>query len=554
MSRDSRDRRRERTSDESRSSTAGSFEEELGEFVSNIIETLAIVVAKILAVVAFPSLYIYRRRETDWRRLTAGYWPALYLLYPVVIVGVLWTLYPSVVEGIERRDVRIIFGVTAVSGLLAVVVVVDRLPVGRIPGRGVFDRTGDDEFEIPVDEIYRSSDGAGDVVRLSLMHILLLGQTGRGKSSAMKILLDQIPIEEIVGFCYDYDGEYQEIFEEWGIEYTVIGPGEYEVIPDLLAGLDPETDLGLLARSLVAAKDVDGGDFEGGARTVIEGGLRLIHQQRREADHHVGNAAIARFFGRDPQPIYEDLVDAGLEQYGAPLRDAEAGQSPHHSVVTQAVTNGLRGSFEEDGSFSIPAFAGESGGIVVFDPGHSDTDAVGGAFRLLLDLSIREAMKYDEIQTYFFLDEFDTLPGSSWFTELLARGRSHECTAIAGVQSVSQMELNFGEKSAWSVINNFTQSIGFAPGPDDATFKAVMNQIREERRTEVGESRSVSRGSSMERGTRTQGSSERIADRTKIPSAEIAEMGKGDALIKEDGGEWWFAKIAEPERALERLR
>ena len=220
----------------------------------------------------------------------------------------------------------------------------------------------------------------------------------------------------------------------------------------------------------------------------------------------------------------------------------------------QAMTNGLQGSFKEDGSFSIPAFAAESGGIVVFDPGHADTEAVGGALRLLLDLSIREAMKYEEVQTYFFLDEFDTLPGSSWFTELLSRGRSNECTAIAGVESVSQLEMNFGKDAAWSVINNFTQSVSFAPGPDDATFKAVMNQIREEWRTEVSESQSVSRGSSMEPGTRTQGSSEQIADRTKIPSAEIAEMGKGEALIKADSGEWWFAKVAAPERALERLR
>ena len=61
-----------------------------------------------------------------------------------------------------------------------------------------------------------------------------------------------------------------------------------------------ETDLGLIARSLVAANDVNGGDFETGARAVIEGGLRLIHRQRREGDHHVGNAAIKRFFSRDP--------------------------------------------------------------------------------------------------------------------------------------------------------------------------------------------------------------------------------------------------------------
>ena len=179
---------------------------------------------------------------------------------------------------------------------------------------------------------------------------------------------------------------------------------------------------------------------------------------------------------------------------------------------------------------------------------------VGGVFRLLLDLSMREAVKYEDVQTYFFLNEFDTLPGSSWFTELLSRGRSNECTAIAGVQSVTQLKKNFGKNAAWSVINNFTQSVSFAPGPDDATFKTVMNQIREERRTEVSESRSVSRGSSMEPGTRTQGSSERIADRTKIPSGEIAEMGKGEALIKADSGEWWFAKVAAPERALERLR
>ena len=195
--------------------------------------------------------------------------------------------------------------------------------------------------------------------------------------------------------------------------------------------------------------------------------------------------------------------------------------------LIQAMTNGLQGSFKKDGSLSIPAFAPESGGIDVFDPAHTDTDAVGGAFRLLLNLSIREAMKYGEVQTYFFLDEFDTLPGSSWFTELLSRGRSNECTVIAGVQSVTQLEMNFGKNAAWSVINNFTQSVSFAPGPDDATFKTVMNQIREERRTEVSESQSVSRGSSTEPGTRTQGSSERIAGRTKIPLAEIAEMGRG---------------------------
>jgi len=439
--------------------------EEIADSIFQMIEVLAPIIAKLLVLIAFPSLYIYRRRETYWRRLTPGYWPALYLLYPAAIVGPVVVFAPDLAERVKPRYARYAVWTAGALGLLAAVVVVDRLPVGRIPGRGMFDWFGsDEEFEIPVDEIYRSSAGAGDVVKLIVMHVLILGQTGRGKSSLLKVLLDQIDIEEIVGFCYDYDGEYQQIFEEWGIEHTVIGPNEYETIPDLLAGLNPETDLGLIARSLVAANDVDGGEFEAGARTVIEGGLRLIHRQRREANHHVGNAAIKRFFSRDPEPIYEDLVDAGLEEYGAPLRDAEAGRSPHHSVLMQAITNGLQGSFKEDGSLSIPAFAAESGGIVVFDPGYADTDAVGGAFRLLLDLSIREAMKYEEVQTYFFLDEFDTLPGSSWFTELLSRGRSNECTAIAGVQSVSQLEMNFGKNAAWSVINNFTQSVSFAPG------------------------------------------------------------------------------------------
>ena len=119
------------------------------------------------------------------------------------------------------------------------------------------------------------------------------------------------------------------------------------------------------------------------------------------------------------------------------------------------------------GEFSIRRLVREKGRKIVFleyDVKYSEV--LSNVFSLFFDLAIKEALsggngKTRKGNTYFVCDELNLIPNVSHFEELLNFGRSNGCKTMVGIQSVSQLEKNYGEAEADSILAGLLTAVCF---------------------------------------------------------------------------------------------
>lgn len=513
---------------------------------------------KVVTMMVFPSLWLYRRKGGLWTRITGGFWPVLYAGYFAGLVVLLSALWPELATLVGVKWLTIFGGTFGMFIVVTGLTFGHRLAFFRVPGGSLIrwmsptesPEKEEDRAVFPADEVHDRSDDAAPVPNTkSDWHALFAGISGVGKTVTMQRYVNQIYLggDDYAIICYDEDGEFQPHLAERGYETLVFNPRNPEVIPDIMSCIEHPDDLDSVAEALVSGTSDKNTKFAPGAKTVLNGGLRLLWER---LGTNVTNDMIYEFFSREPDEIYEELAAAGYEQYAGPIRDSESGQSPHMTVINTAMNKGLRGKLKEPGSFDLSSWVQNPGNkALVIETGRDKMDAAGPALRLIIDLVLYEGFRNPEGSAFLLADEVDELPGSSMIGEVAARGRGKDCYAVIGVQTKTQLENNFGEGPAEQIVSNMGQYFMFNPGTCDGSWNTIKRLIGEERKREYTKNQSRTSQRMTEKDRHTAGTSEQIKERCPLSDADIANMERGECIVVNFSREWWFAKLTEPDWA-----
>lgn len=136
---------------------------------------------------------------------------------------------------------------------------------------------------------------------------------------------------------------------------------------------------------------------------------------------------------------------------------------------------------QPNGDFSIRRLVREKGGKVVFleyDMQYADT--LSTIYSLFYDLAIKEALSSSQNtgNMYFICDELNLIPYVERLEELLNFGRSKGCKTLVGLQSVAQLQKNYSEAEANSILAGFLTAICFK-NTDYETRKYVKERFGE---------------------------------------------------------------------------
>lgn len=385
-------------------------------------------------------------------------------------------------------------------------------------------------------------------------HCGFVGQSGRGKTISMKTYINQMNIHnDSAILCFDPDQEHKkESFNSYlqriGYETRVFEPRSPDIVPDIMSCIRHPDDIDVVTNALVSGTSKDNSEFAPGAQTVLNGGIKLLYDR---LDEHVTNMMIYDFFSRDPDEIYEEMAAGGFAQFAGPIKDSESGQSPHMTVINAAMEKGLRGELKrQNGGFDLSSWVKNPGKkALVIRTGEDNIIGAGPALRLIIDLVMSEAMRLPDSGCMLIADEIDTLPGSSTIPNIAARGRSEGCFVVLGVQTVKQIEDNFGEAPAWQILNNLGNYLMFNPGIETETRRMLKRLLGEKREVEFRSNQSRSSRRALEKDRHTAGTSESLEERCPLSDHQISRMETGDCVIVDFDGSWWFVDLTLPEWA-----
>jgi energy-coupling factor transporter ATP-binding protein EcfA2 len=406
------------------------------------------------------------------------------------------------------------------------------------------DHTPDeDELAVPLDRVDNWSDGAPSTVVLDgWLSTAIIGTTGSGKTTAMKLLAHQFPdSEETAVICHETGQDFRRYYEKQGIEVLELSVDGGDVVWNLFRDIERERDCREIAGAVFGAEPSGKNPFFGPAKQVFE--AILIHLWRTDDElekHDVGHDDVVELLNKNPEDLYETLQKYDDLQSQVIHLDPDAGRSTRNVYQTlhEYTDRVFVGDFARHGEFSLREYLETPGDrVVVIRSAVHESETLGPIYRLLVDWTIRFGFE-SETEANFILDEVDHLPELSMLPELAARGRSEGVRALIGVQTVGQLQDVYGEKGANSVLGNCTQGLYFEPG-DRPTTQYILSELGKERQSVA--SRTVE-GSGLAEPDKSRTISQQ--DRHPITSAKLRQFEPGNAVVTRKGA-WWIGQVAE---------
>lgn len=535
----------------------------------------------VLAFFALPPFFLYRDRSSWvdriwlWRyfyiafalgtvimfapQLLAGEYGYLLAIPVFYLVAIYTVVGPLVLMLLRSRDVAFTvpsslpvpegvvvpeFGLAAAGTGVAVVLIGAVLAQFGRPGSLKWNmkhaNLDPDEFIVPLDEITDKKDDAHPLpVLVATVSTLVLGESGAGKTTSIRTMLDQVPFgDEVATVVHDFKDDYKEYFEELGIEYIVLSIEDSDVIWNMFRDVTRERHYREIASAMMG--DADGNDpFHEPATSVLRAAMVYLHREGQNEGTTPTHADLKELLARPRDELHGILSDAGIQ--GAEQIDSETGGASNvYNHVHERVDPLFEGDFGKAGSFSLREWAeNPNGRALVADNRTIESDTLGPMLRLVLDEAIRYSLDA-ETETNYILDEIDELPPLKRLSTAASAGRDEGVRALVGIQTVGQLRSQYG-KDTNGILGNCVQGIYFGPGESE-TVKYVLNALGEYREQVTSRTRSNSYSSGYSSSETTQ---ER--DRGPITSGELRDMDSGDAVV-ENRSEWWIGKVAKPSR------
>jgi energy-coupling factor transporter ATP-binding protein EcfA2 len=346
----------------------------------------------------------------------------------------------------------------------------------------------DDVMLVPLKdsgESYGDPAGSSRAVQLEMdRSVLVLGETGSGKTEAIKVLAHQLQAASDEPFViFDYKQDYQQFFS--GENVVRLSSENSDVYWNVFGEIEQDGDCDEIARAIFAGAETDNDYFTNAAAQVLADVLRMFWND--PIGTPPTNAGLVTFLeGASVDTLCNAFEDNDLSAQKHLPRGAEA-SSNIVSILEERVSAVFRRDFAKQGSFSVREYMqNPKGQILILDFPIQQSSSVQPIFRLLIDWSIRFGLS-DERSSYYLLDEFAALPDLDMLERLINAGRAYNCYAILGVQAIPQLRDTYGKDGADSLLSGLAQEIHLRVGQGSVEYcRKRLGRNRIERN--VGES------------------------------------------------------------------
>ena len=395
------------------------------------------------------------------------------------------------------------------------------------------------EFVVPLEAIMKKKDGAHPLPILNAtVSTLVLGESGAGKTTSIRTMLDQVPFgDDVATVVHDFKDDYKQYFADRDIEYMLLSIEDSDVIWNMFLDVTRERHYREIATAMMG--DADGNDpFHKPATSVLRAAMVYLHREGQKEGTTPTHADLKELLARPREELHGILSDAGIQ--GAEQIDAETGGASNvYNHVHERTDPLFEGDFGESGSFSLREWAeNPNGRALVVDNRAIESRTLGPMLRLVLDEAIRYSLDADA-ETNYILDEIDQLPPLKRLSTAASAGRDEGVRALIGIQTKGQLSAQYGEHID-GILGNCIQGLYFGPG-DSETVEYILNSVGKYRESVTSRTRSHTQGSYSSSAT------SREQDRTPITSGELRDMDTGDVVV-ENRSEWWIGKTAKPSR------
>ncbi|UPM43833.1 type IV secretory system conjugative DNA transfer family protein [Halocatena salina] len=299
--------------------------------------------------------------------------------------------------------------------------------------------------------------------------VLVLGETGSGKTEAIKVLAHQLQAEPDEAFVvFDYKQDYRTFFPAENV--VRLSSDDSDVIWNVFEEIEDDGDCDEIAKAIFVGAEVDNDYFTNAATQVLADVLRLLRIRADRSDVEPSNEDLVKFLNDvDVDHLREGFIEENLSSKKHFPATVEA-SSNIVSILEERVKTVFRGDFSKDGSFSVRKYmADPDGQILLLDFPIQQSASVQPIFRLLIDWSIRFGLD-DERDSYYILDEFAALPELDMLERLINAGGAYNCYAILGVQAIPQLRDTYGTDKADSLLSGLAQEIHLRVGQGSVEY------------------------------------------------------------------------------------
>ncbi|NLV08231.1 type IV secretion system DNA-binding domain-containing protein [Haloarcula rubripromontorii] len=388
----------------------------------------------------------------------------------------------------------------------------------------------DGESVVPLEEVGHEHDDAELPFTLDQdVSTAVVGETGSGKTSMMKLLAYQFPYySDTAVIAHDTGEDFQAFYEELGFEVQRIRHEDSDVVWNLFKDADSESDFREVAGAIFG--EADGHDpFHRPAKQTFAEMLMYLHlsAQKNNRRHALCHADIVSLLNEGHIALKKALDEFDRLDSGHIDPDKGKGAQNVYQTIKENVDPVFTGDFGEYGEFSLQEYIeNPDGRVLIIDSNPTELETLGPMYQLLVDWSIRYAMNAEN-PTVHILDEIDALPALTQVTNLTARGRKHKARALVGVQTIGQLKDTYSTISG--IVGNCPQGVYFGPGDTEST-DFILDELGESRQYDRSEMVSMSHQGRGENPRTQARDTYKEKDKTPVTSGLLRDFQPGECV------------------------
>lgn len=318
-------------------------------------------------------------------------------------------------------------------------------------------------------------------------HMLLVGETGCGKSTLFYHIIEQIKsqmTDDDVMIVFDSKGDFYSRFNNENKDYVIGNSGKYfeksqkwNILEEIVADGWSDNQMMLnaveICKSLFeerTAKNSSNPFFPNAARDLFTAFLVMtIRMSFEDENFRAGNFNNQRIKEVLDCATTEELCEM-IGQYQdmkAVLSYISGDNSQSQGVVSEmysVIRDVFMGVFCERGDFSMRKFVREKGGRTLFiEYDLAIGDVLTPVYRILFDLALKEALgrRSSNGNVYLICDEFKLLPNLKHIDDGVNFGRSLGVKVFAGIQSMEQLYEIYGNSRGRNLAAGFSTIVAF---------------------------------------------------------------------------------------------
>lgn len=347
-----------------------------------------------------------------------------------------------------------------------------------------------------------------------VLHLLLAGSTGTGKSVAIRTLLAAIRARGDSAIVVDAGGLFVGEFARKGD--VLLNPFDQRSRAwSPFAEAENEWEIEAVARSLVPPAEGSERVWADLAKTVLAG---LIEQCR----HHciATNQALAGLATcADPLALARVLA-------GHPAQGLIASGSPQTvgSILTTLAEKlaGIRYLKAEagDDAFSVSRWVREGSGCLFMPYRLDQREAIKNIIAAQLDCAVRAVLTLEPNparRIWLIVDELPLLGRVASIEEFLTNGRKFGGAAVLGIQAVSQLRQTYGRDGAATLLSCLSSQL-ILRQPDGETAELMSKSLGDKEIQRVNQSRGKT-----DHG-RSENAAEQIATTRAVMASELQRL------------------------------